>query len=87
MKVRNIKVVSCEDTNIDDSVVDELYYNCGGDSVYGRFFKVEFLKGLVNDYVEELDWYDKGEDEFDVKVRGVLEEVNKLDSEWYVEFK
>ena len=27
MKVRNIKVVSCEDTNINDYVVDELYEN------------------------------------------------------------
>ena len=86
MKVRNIKVVSCEDTNINDCVVDELYENWCGSSVYGRFIKVEFLKGLVNDYVEELDWYDKGEDEFDIKVRGVLKEVNKLDEEMYLEF-
>ena len=73
MKVRNIKVVSCDDTSINDSVVDELYENWGGESVYGRFIKVEFLKGLVNDYVEE---------EEDEEVVGVLEEVNKLDDEY-----
>lgn len=78
MKVRNIKVVSCEDTNINDYVVDDLYYNCCGSSVYGRFIKVEFLKHHLNDYVEE---------EEDEKVRGVLEEVNKLDDEWYIEFE
>ena len=78
MKVRNIKVVSCEDTNIDDSVVDDLYENCCCSSVYGRFIKVEFLKQQLNDYVEE---------EEDEEVVGVLKEVNKLDDEWYVEFE
>ena len=78
MKVRNIKVVSCDDTNVNDSVVDELYENWGGESVYGRFIKVEFLKGLFNDYVEE---------EEDEEVREVLEEVNKLDDEYYISFE
>ena len=78
MKVRNIKVVSCDDTSINDRVVDELYENWGGESVYGRFIKVEFLKGLVNDYVEE---------EEDEEVVGVLEEVNKLDDELYISFE
>ena len=77
MKVRDIKVVSCEDTNINDYVVDELYENWCGSSVYGRFIKVEFLKQQLNDYVEE---------EEDEEVVGVLEEVNKLDEELYLEF-
>ena len=78
MKVKDIKVVSCEDTNINDSVVDELYENWCGSSVYGRFIKVEFLKQQLNDYVEE---------EEDEEVRGVLEEVNKLDDEYYISFE
>ena len=78
MKVRNIKVVSCEDTNINDCVVDDLYENWCGSSVYGRFIKVEFLKQQLNDYVEE---------EEDEEVRGVLEEINKLDDEMYLEFE
>lgn len=84
MKVKNIKVVSCEDTNINDYVVDELYENWCGSSVYGEFIKVEFLKGLFNDYIEELKFDQINEHE---KVVGVLEEINKLDSEWYVEFE
>ena len=78
MKVKDIKVVSCEDTNINDYVVDELYENWCGSSVYGRFIKVEFLKQQLNDYVEEEEVEE---------VRGVLEEVSKLDDEYYISFE
>ena len=84
MKERNIKVVSCEDTNINDYVVDELYENWGGESVFGRFIKVEFLKGLFNDYIEELKFDQINEHE---RIVGVLEEIDKLLDEWYVEFE
>ena len=78
MKVKDIKVVSCEDTNINDYVVDELYENWCGSSVYGEFIKVEFLKGLFNDYIEE---------EEDERVVGVLEEINKLEDDYYISFE
>ena len=84
MKVKDIKVVSCEDTNINDSVVDELYENWCGSSVYGEFIKVEFLKGLFNDYIEELKFDQINEHE---RIVGVLEEIDKLLDEWYVEFE
>ena len=89
MKVRNIKVVSCEDVNIDDCVIDDLYENWCGASVYGRFVSVEDLKFQIKDYVDELDKFNHVhyvENGFDIKVRGVLKEVNKLDDELYIEF-